>query len=174
LFVDGYEHGNILFGTGIIFGEPYVFGSTFVGSSNIYTNIIFKDPVNELYLGSDYTQENNAYVLISNCRFSNIARPVFAPFGESIDVNYNNNLTIVFPVTQDLYTTLLLNFDNLTTLANNFAILINNGTGAFDFTINVIDSFGIVSGSAIVQQTLVALLNALKPATSSMFITYTE
>lgn len=174
LFVDGYEHGNILFGTGLVFGQPYVFGSTFIGGSGILTNIVFKDYINELYLGSDYTQNNNAYVLMSNCRFSDIARPVFAPFGESIDVNYNSNLSVVFPVTQDLYTTLLLNFENLTTLANNFAILINNGTGAFDFTINVIDSFGIVTGSAIVQQTLVALLNALKPATSSMFITYTK
>jgi hypothetical protein len=174
LFVDGYEHGNILFGTGLIFGEPYVFGSTFIGGSNISTNIVFKDTLNELYLGSDYTQNNNAFILMANCRFSNIARPVFAPFGESIDVNYNSNLAVVFPVTQDLYTTLLLNFGNLTALANNLAVLINSGTGAFDFTINVIDSFGIVLGSAIVQQTLVALLNALKPATSAMFITYTE
>jgi hypothetical protein len=39
-----------------------------------------------------------------NLRISNLARPVFKPFGESIDVNYNSNLDVVFPVTDDLYT----------------------------------------------------------------------
>jgi hypothetical protein len=181
LFVDGYEQGNILFGTGLIFGEsstnvgPYVFGSTFIGKgSGISTNIIFKDAINELYLGSDYRQTNNAFVLMSNCRFSDIARPVFTPFGESIDVNWNSNLNVVFPVTQDLYTTLLLNFGDLTALVSNFASLINPLTTGFDFAVNVNDEFGIVESNPIVKQVLVAELTALSPASSSMFITYTE
>jgi hypothetical protein len=181
LFVDGYEQGNILFGSGIVFGNsstnvgPYVFGSTFIGKgSGIATNIIFKDAINELYLGSDYRQTNNALVLMSNCRFSDIARPIFSPFGESIDVNWNSNLNVVFPVSQDLYTTLLLNFGNLTGLVSNFASLINPATTGFDFAININDEFGIVASNPIIKQVLVAELTALSPATSQMFITYTE
>lgn len=174
LFIDGYERGNILFGTGLLFGDPHVFGSTFVGSSTIRTNIVFNDMVNELFIGSDYTKSNIAYASFDNLRISNIARPLYAPFGESIDVNYNSNLDIVFPVTPDLYTTLLLDFDTLITKNTNFATLKNKNGGNFDFTLNIFDSFDIISSSAIVQNTLETLINVLKPATSRVFINYIE
>lgn len=173
LFIDGYEHENLLFGSGILFGGPYVFGETFAGSGS-FSTIPFKDAINELYLGSDYTEKNNGFVLMSNCRFSDIARPVFAPFGESIDVNFNQNLLAALPVTVDLYTTMLLNFTAETSLISDFAMLIDKNGSNFDFLITIIDSFDIVSASPIVKQTLEALLNALRPATSRMFIEYTQ
>ena len=174
LFIDGYERGNILFGTGLLYGDPHVFGSSFIGSSTIKTNIIFKDMANELFIGSDFTSSNSAYALVDNLRISNIARPVYSPFGESIDVNYNNNLDVVFPVTTDLYTTLLLDFDTLTTKNTNFAVLANKNNGSFDFTINIYDSFDIVSSSSTVKNVLETLINTLKSATSRAFLKYFE
>ncbi len=175
LFVDGYERGNILFGTGLLYGDPHVYGSTFVGSSGFQTNIILKDTFNELFIGSDFTGSNTAYALLDNLRISNIARPVYAPFGESIDVNYNSNTNAAFPVTTDLYTTYLMDFDTtLVKNTNNFARLSNKNTGNFDFTINVFDSFDIISGSTTVKNVLETLINALKGATSSVYINYLE
>jgi hypothetical protein len=170
LFVDGYEQGNILFGSGIVFGAPYVFGSTFIGrGSGISTTINFRDPINEFYIGSDYKMEKTAQMLMGNLRISNIARPVFAPYGESLDVNWNSNISAVFPVTSDLYTTLLMNFGLSTQLITGFANLVNPAD-AFEFTYNVIDAFGIVSDNPIVQSTLETLIKTLSPATNYGYI----
>ena len=175
LLVDGYEQGNTLFGTGLLFGDPLVFGSTFSGaSSGVQADIKFKDFLGELYIGSDYTRQYGSYCLIDNFRISNMARPVFEPFGESIDVNWNSNLNVAFPVTQDLYTTLLLNFDTLITKNTNFITLIDKYSGIYDFTINVLDSFGYVASSAKVKEILETLINILKPANSRCYIKYTE
>lgn len=172
-FVDGYERGNILFGTGLLFGQPYVFGSTFAGlGSGIQTNIVLKDFLGELYIGSDYTESNGAFALIDNLRISDIARPIFAPYGESIDVNYSTNLNTVFPVTSDLYTTLLLDFNTTLVKNNSFVTLVDKTSGIYNFSINIFDSFGIVSGSAKVREILETLINTLKPASSRVFLTY--
>lgn len=173
-FIDGYERGNILFGNGLLFGQGQVFGSSFAGQSTIQASISFKDTINTIFIGSDFTGNNGAYALIDNLRISDISRPLFMPFGESIDVNYSSNLSIVYPVTQDLYTTLLLDFNSLLTLQTDFATLKNKMIGLFDFSINIFDSFGIVSGSNTVKQVLETLINTLKPANSRVYINYIE
>ena len=173
LFVDGYEQGNILFGTGLVFGDPLVFGSTFSGAGNGFPlTINFKDFLGELYIGSDYAREHGAFSLIDNFRISNLARPVFAPYGESVDVNWNSNISMAFPVTPDLYTTFLMDFDTLVTKNTDFITLIDKNSGIFDFTINIFDSFGIVKSSAKVQQILETLINVLKPANSRVYLKY--
>lgn len=173
-FIDGFERGNILFGNGLLFGQGQVFGSAFVGQNTIKSSIAFKDTVNEIFIGSDFTGFNNAYAMIDNLRISDISRPIFLPFGESIDVNYSTNLDVVFPVTTDLYTTLLMDFDTLVSLNTSFSTLKNKKTGLFDFTINIFDSFGIVSSSAKVKQVLEELIETLKPANSRVYINYIE
>ena len=173
-WIDGYEQGNISFGNGLLFGQGQVFGSAFSGQNTINTSIVFKDTVNELYIGSDYIGGNTAYALIDNLRISNISRPLFMPFGESIDYNYSINTDIVFPVTTDLYTTLLLDFNSLMTLNTNFSTIKNRKTGLFNFAINIYDQFGIVAGSAIVKQVLETLIDTLKPANSIAIIRYIE
>ena len=105
-------------------------------------------------------------------RISNIARPLYAPYGEPIDVNYSSNLSIVFPVTQDLYTTYLMDFNTEIALTTNFATLVDRANGAFEFTVNIFDSFDIVGSSATVQQILENLINILKPANSQVYIKY--
>jgi hypothetical protein len=171
LFVDGYEKSTSTFGTGF-FGNMQVFGEGNSGIGGLTGTINFKDTINELFIGSDYNKNNGAFASISNFRISNIARPVFAPFGESIDVNYNSNLSAAFPVTSDLYTTLLLDFNNLLELNTDFVTLQNKKTGAFDFSVNILDSFDIVKNSARVKQVLESLINTLKPANSRAFIKY--
>ena len=163
-----------MFGNGLLFGQGQVFGSAFVGQNTIKSSIVFKDTVNELFIGSDFTGSNGAYALIDNLRISDISRPIFLPFGESIDVNYSPNLDVVFPVTTDLYTTLLMDFDTLVSLNTSFSTLKNKKTGLFDFTVNIFDSFGIVSSSAKVKQVLEELINTLKPANSRVYINYIE
>jgi len=162
----------VLYGTNLLFGQGEVYGSSYVNQNSILPNIVFRDTVNEFFIGSDFTRLHNAYALIDNLRVSDISRPIFMPYGESIDVNYSPNLSIVFPVASDLYTTLLLNFNSLVTLQTDFVTLKNKKIGLFDFSINISDSFGIVSGSSTVKQVLEELINTLKPANSRVFINY--
>ena len=172
LFLDGYQYSSLLFGSGLVFGSfPLVTGAVTVGDGySLIGNIQFKDPINDLFIGSQYNQQFPAFTLIDNFRISNISRPVYAPYGEPIDVNYNSNLSAAIPVTRDLYTTYLMNYDNMIVLNQNFAILTNRLVGSFDFMVNIFDSFGIVSSSAKVQQTLEDLINTLKPANCVAYI----
>jgi hypothetical protein len=174
LFLDGYQYTDVTFGNGQLFGQfPNVMGAVTIGDGySLISSITFKDPINDLYIGTDYAENNPIFTLLDNFRISNISRPVYAPFGEPIDVNYSSNLSVVFPVTQDLYTTYLANFDVDDQLITNFATLVNRATGAFDFTVNIFDSFGIVSSSAQVQQILENLINILQPANCRAFIHY--
>jgi hypothetical protein len=180
LFLDGYQWNDVLFGTGLFGKFPIIMGMAFPGDSysdgytnTVMSNINFKDPINDLVIGSDYTGVNGIYALIDNFRISNQFRPIYAPYGEPLDVNYTSNLSAAFPVTQDLYTTYLSDFNSVTALNTNFTTIKNRETGLFDFTITVLDSLGIVSSSLLVQQTLEILINILKPANSRVFIKYT-
>ncbi len=179
LFLDGYQYGNdssILFGSGLLFGgSPAVMGSVRVGhGASIVGNIRFKDPINTLHIGSQYTGANKLFGLLNNLRISNISRPVYSPFNEPLDVNYNSNLNVVYPVTADLYTTFLQDSDVTNIKNEDFTTIINRNTGSFDFSINIIDSFGIVNDSIKVQKVLEKLIRILKPANSKVYIQYTR
>lgn len=174
LFLDGYQYTDVLFGEGLTFGKfPMVYGSVSVGDGySLVTSITFKDPINDLFIGTDYRQNGPAFTLLDNYRISNISRPIYAPFGEPLDPSWSSNLDIVFPVTKDLYTTYLMDFDRQNALTTSFSTLIDRETGAFDFTVNIFDSFGIVSSSMKVKEVLENLINILKPANSRVFIKY--
>ena len=174
LFLDGYQYTDVMFGQGLTFGKfPMAWGSVSVGDGySLIGTIPFKDPINDVYIGTDFRKANPVFTLFDNFRISNVSRPIYAPFGEPIDANFSNNLNTVFPVTKDLYTTFLMDFDRLNALTTNFATLVDRATGAFDFTVNIFDSFGIVSSSAKVKEVLENLINILKPANSRVFIKY--
>jgi hypothetical protein len=53
-----------------------------------------------------------------------------------------------------------------------FAILRNEKFGIFNFTINIFDSFEIVSSNAKIKQILETLILTLKPAQSKVKINY--
>lgn len=174
LFLDGYQYTDVLFGQGLQFGKfPMVYGSVAVGDGySLIGSISFKDPINTLFIGTDFKETNPIFTLLDNFRVSNLSRPIYAPYGEPLDANFSNNLSTVFPVTNDLYTTLLIDFDRLNALNTDFSTLVNRATGAFDFTVNIFDSFGIVASSAKVKEVLENLINILKPANSRVFIKY--
>lgn len=173
-FVDGYERASISLGNNLIIGNGQVIGSTFAGPNGLNPLISFKDSINNLYIGSDYTKNNTAYALIDNLRISDIFRPVFKPFGENIDVNYIPNTDAVYPVLEDLYTTLLLDFENIIFKNTNFTTIKNRKTGLFDISITIFDSFDIVNSNPLVKQILETLLDTLKPANSRLFLKYQE
>lgn len=179
LFIDGYQFTDVTYGSGILYGKtPMVYGASQPGefiARDGYTfvqSIKFKDPINDLYIGTQYSGENPIFALLDNFRISTISRPIYAPYGEPLDVNYSTNLNTVFPVTSDLFTTYLMNFDKMVVLNDNFTILKNRNTGSFDFSVNILDSFGIVNDSIKVQEVLEKLIKVLKPANSRVFIQY--
>lgn len=174
LFVDGEESGSVLFGSGILFGQGIIFGQGLTGgqSTILTADINFKDPINEFQIGSDYFKTHTANARIDNFRLSNIARRPISVSGQPSDVNFSSNLATVFPVVEDAFTTYLLNFDSLLNKVTDFSILRDEKFGIFDFTLDIIDSFGIVANNAKVKQVLENLIMALKPAQSRVFINY--
>ena len=173
LFLDGYQYCNLTFGTGIVGPYPITAGSTIVGDGyTLFSDIKFKDSINEFWIGSDYTQSNTVYSLLDNFRISNIFRPLYSPYGEPLDVNYNSNLDATFPVTEDLYTTYLMNFDTLNILNTDFSIIKNKKTGSFDFSINIFDSYDIINNNIKSKESLETLIKILKPANNKVYIKY--
>ncbi len=175
LFLDGYQYNNVVFGKDLIFGiSPIISGAIFIGDGyGSLGNIEFKDPINELFIGSQYNNESPIFSLIDNLKISNISRPIYAPYGEPLDVNFSSNLNMVFPVVEDLYTTYLLNSDLKSKINTDFVILKNRDSGLFDFSVNIIDSLGIISDNIKVKESLEKLIKVLKPANSRAFIKYT-
>jgi len=170
LFVDGYEFSKTLFGVGLISNDLFSDQVSFNMSDGY--NIKFKDPINYLFIGSEFTQRKPIFSLIDNFRISNISRPIYQPYGEPIDVNYSSNLNAVLPVTHDLYTTYLLDLDNTRIKNTDFSLIKNKETGLFSFLVNIFDSFGIINSSPKVQEVLEKLIKILKPANSRVFIKY--
>lgn len=168
LFVDGEERGVVLFGAGLLFGDGTVFGQTTVGVTNqiLITNIDFTDTISQYFIGSDFHGVNTAKARFDNFRLSNKSRDAITIAGQPKDVNFSSNTDIVFPVIEDVFTTFLLDFEKLVEKVEDFAILRDEVFGIFNFTLNIIDSFGIIEGNARVEQIINDMVLALKPATS--------
>mgnify|MGYP001578541029 CR=1 FL=1 len=173
LWVDGYEWSNKRFGTLVFSSYPvYISGLPYVGPTTITGNIVFRDAINQLFIGSEYTGGSTAYALVDNLRISNISRPSQQVYNEYVDVHYSKNLDVVYPVTEDLYTTYLLDVEKTLFKNDDFVTLRNRKNGLFDFYLNVTDSFGIISSSNKVKSILEKLVKTLKPANSKGHINY--
>ena len=169
MFVDGEEGGIICFGTGLLFGQGVVFAQSLSGGpSSLTGDINITDPINEIYIGSDFEGANPAQARIDNLRLSDMARTPLIIAGQPRDIDYSSNQGSVFPVIEDAFTTYLLNFDSIMEKTDDFAIIRDEKYGIFNFIINAIDSFDIVSSNQVVQQILEELVNALKPAPSKV------
>lgn len=173
LFIDGEEWGEIRFGEGILFGQGYIFGQAAVGLNNtLIADINFRDTMFEFSLGQDFRGEQGAQARIDNFRLSSIARNPLIVLGQPLDVNYNKNLSVVFPVIEDAFTTFLLNFNQLFIRTEDFAILRDAAFGIFNFDIDIIDSFDIVLDNERLKKLLESAIFALKPATAKVGIKY--
>ena len=174
LLVDGEERGTVLFGSGLLFGQGAIFGQGFAGLDNsiLIGDIDFTDTINQFFIGSDYLQVKTAQARFDNLKLSNIARRPLIVAGQAKDVNYSSNIENVLPAIEDLYTTYLLNFNTLINKNTDFSILRDEKFGIFNFTLNVIDSFKIVSESAKIKQILEILIKTLKPSHTKTTINY--
>jgi hypothetical protein len=176
LFVDGEERGMVLFGSGLLFGEGFVFGQNTVGVSDqvLVTDINFIDPITQFSIGMDYTGNFGAEARMDNVKLSNRSITPWIVGGQAKDVYFNTNPAVIFPAIEDVYTTFLMNFDQLVTKTTDFSTLRDPAFGVFNFTLNIIDSFDIVLGDARVKQILEAMIEALKPAVSKAEINYIQ
>lgn len=176
LFVDGEERGVVTYGSGLLFGDGHIFGQGFAGvnGDKLIADIKFKDLINQFYIGSDYFGVHLAEARIDNLRLSDVARTPLIVAGQPKDINYSSNIDVVLPVVEDAFTTYLLNFDILLKKEDKFALVRDENFGIFDFTLNIFDSFGIVSSNAKIKQVLETLILALKPATSRATINYID
>lgn len=169
LYVDGYERGNLLLGENLIYGNGSVLGESFGGTSGIVSTIVFKDTLNYLYFGSTSSNTNNGYIKIDNIRLSNVSRRGYLLGTEYIDVNYNYNSS--YPMTKDLYTTLLSDFNKVEIKENDFVILKNKVNGQYDFDVNIYDLYEKTKDERI-KNILESLITRLKPANSKVYIKY--
>ena len=168
-YVDGYERGNLLLGSNIIFGSGVILGETYAGTAGIVSTIKFKDNLNYLYFGSTTSKTNLCYANIDNIRLSNISRVGYLFGSERIDVGYNGNTS--YPLTSDLYTTLISDFDKHVTKVDDFVMLKNKFTGEFDFDLKIFDLYNKTSDTRV-KDIMESLITRLKPANAKVFIKY--
>lgn len=178
LFVDGEERGALLFGQGdILFGQGIIWGQASVGSvgSQIFrSDINFIDTVQQFSIGQDFAGNFGAQARFDNFKISNRAIDPIIIAGQPRDVYFNTNLDFAYPSIPDAFTTFLLDFDKSIAKTDDFAVIHDPTFGLFNFDINIIDSFNIVTGDPRVQTVLEALINALKPAVSKVGIQYVK
>ncbi len=174
LFVDGEERGSVRFGDDIVFGGGLNFGATRSGvtAQILIANIDFRDLITRFHIGQDFTGSFPAHARMDNFRLSNKSLDSLVIAGQATDVNFSTNVECIYPVIENAYTTMLLDFDRVIQKVEDFAILRDSRYGIFNFTINVIDSFSIVEDSEKVRSMLEAMIYALKPANAKVDIIY--
>lgn len=172
LWVDSEERGVIVFGENLIFGDGAVFGQTKAGVTDqiLITDIDFTDQTTQFFIGTTFEHTNGAQARIDNFKISNIARGPVVVSGQPLDTNFSSNTSMVFPVIEDAATTFLLDFDKLIEKSSDFAILRDSVFGIFNFTLNIIDSFRIISDDEKIKAVLNKMILALKPANSKVQI----
>lgn len=170
LYVDGEEKVIVSSGS-LLAGSGFVAGSVSLNTAT-NLNISIKDQFQTLYIGSNFLGGEIMSCRLDNFKFSNVQKNPVYIMGQAFDNDYNSNTSVVLPVVEDLYTTYLSDFDKDIYKIEDFSILRNKTTGAFDFTLQVIDSFDIIDGNVRVKQILENLIKTLKPANSRAFIEY--
>jgi hypothetical protein len=178
LFIDGEEKGALLFGQGdALFGTGLIWGQSALGgemSQSYIADINFKDTVQQFSLGQDYAGNFGAEARFDNLKLSNKAYNPLMVAGQPVDVYWSTNKEYLYPSIEDAYTTLLWDFDQNIGKTEDFAVIRDPAYGIFNFDIDIIDSFDIVTGDERVRIVLEALINALKPATSKVGIYYVK
>jgi hypothetical protein len=177
LFVDGEERGVLLVGSGVFFGSNIISGQSppnGFGSQIFTADINFTDIVQQFSLGQDFAGNFGAQARFDNLKISNKSIAPLVIAGQPRDIYFNTNNAFIYPSVTDAFTTFLLDFDQSINKTDDFAVIHDPAFGVFNFDINIIDSFGIVTGNKRVQTVLEALINALKPAVSRINIKYTK
>ena len=178
IFVDGTEGGYITYGTGILYGEGYVYGQ-FIQGEGQYRNNEFNIPIGDEFklisIGSDVFGDYNSKSRMDNIRFSKILRGVLRDSsGQSIDLDYSENLNTIYPVISDDATTLLLDFDEDKGKIDKFATIIDPNSGIYNFDITVYDDFDKVinKNNGEIEDLIIDLVNRLKPAHTNSIVRF--
>lgn len=178
LFIDGEERGALLFGANdILFGQGLIWGQAAIGgvtSQYLQTDINFMDIIQQFSLGQDYAGNFGAEARFDNLKISNRAIEPLIISGQPRDVYWNTNTDFIYPSIEDAFTTFLFNFDQLIEKTEDFAVIRDPAFGIFNFDIDIIDSFDIITGDVRVRTVMEALINALKPAVSKVGIQYVK
>ena len=178
LFIDGEERGILLFGSGdVLFGQGLIWGQApvgGVGNAIFRADINFTDTIQQFSLGQDYAGNFGAQARFDNLKLSNKAIDPLVIAGQARDVYFNTNIDYIYPSIEDAFTTFLLNFDQSFSRTDDFAEIHDPAYGIFNFDIDIIDSFNIVTGDKRVQTVLEAMIDALKPAVSKVGIKYVK
>jgi hypothetical protein len=175
LFIDGEERGALLFGQGILFGQGLIWGQAALGGvgGQVYrADMNFTDTVQQFSIGQDFAGNFGAQARFDNLKISNRSIDPIIIAGQPRDVYFNTNIDFIYPSIEDAFTTFLFDFDKTVEKTDDFAVIHDPTFGLFNFSINIIDSFNIVTGDIRVQTVLEALINALKPAISKVGINY--
>lgn len=175
LFIDGEERRTVRFGEGDVFGGGLLFGASAssIVSGGLSANIDFKDFISKIYIGQDHLGYKGANARMDNIRLSDKSLDPILIGGQGVDTNFGNNIQCVYPVIENAYTTMLLNFDDIMTHVTDFAELRDEVFGIFNFDLNIIDSFSIIKDNgARLKDMLESMIYSLKPANSKVNIKY--
>jgi len=179
LFVDGSERGTIRYGTGLIYGTGIIYGQAEVRpgvNRFLVDNIDMTDTFSKIYIGSDVLASKSARARMDNIRFSEIQRlqGIKVTTNDTIDINYSANTDSAIPVVEDVFTTRLINANDVAEAVEFLATIINAERGIFRFEVEVIDSFDKVIGNTQLEELLEELINVIKPAHTEAIVTFVE
>jgi hypothetical protein len=169
LYVDGTETTIIKFGEGFLF-NTFVFNQEFQTSVNtqiIPQNIQFAGDLDQLYVGTDFLGEQQAFCRMANLRVSFIERqPTIDARGFKIDSDFDGGPSSATPETQDTFTSYLENFNPMDGFITNFATIQDPTSGAHDLKIVIRDYFNLVRGvdNGLIERLLRELIRIIQPA----------
>jgi len=173
IFVDGAAATSIRYGDpGLKYGGGSVYGESpnSTNNSNKRRKISLTDDFRVISIGGSVLDNKTALARIDNLRMSNKPRDnTRSPSGESIDLDYSENLGTVLPVTKDDATTFLLdlNFDE----NPEYAQVTDPVRGIFNFDIEIFDEFEKINTEEI-EDLIVELVNRLKPSHTNALVKF--
>jgi hypothetical protein len=178
LFINGKENNNdiVTVGENLLSNNPIIFNQNTVGNIKnkfITTNINFTDDLPFIYIGSDF-----AGASINPCRIDNFRilkkQKELSNIGEDID--FGNGPDTAKPVVSTDDTTLLLDFESNNDIIEFLATLLNPRGNIFTFEVEVLDPFRRVVGinNGQIEQLIIDLINIIKPAHTTAFVTFKQ
>ena len=177
LFVDGTEQGTVKYGTGLLYGTGVIYGQAEVRTGVdrfVVDNIDLTDIFAQITIGTNVFGSQNAQSKIDNIRFSEIERlnSIKVVSGENTDVNFTANTSAAEPLSEDVFTNRLIDFNKEIVEITFFADIVNSASGIFRFDLDVIDSFDKVIGNSALEDLLRTLVNTIKPAHTTAIIKF--
>lgn len=178
LFIDGIESGTITYGTpGLLWGSGIVYGQAVVGSLGsqfLAANIDLTDTFGDIVVGNSFNNVNPAKARLDNVRFSSAARDPSIVAGNSIDLNYNANISSALPVVEDVLTTALYDFDKTLESTDFLANLLDENTPLYLFDVLIDDGFRRIVDNERAKNLLITLIKRMKPSHANVFIKYLQ